>query len=248
MTNETIQPRAAIAALLLCAGFAQHVQAQEQPATAPEATEPPAPAEYAAPAEASPGEVSAAPAPAAAPLDTIPVREDPATGALKYPYDYAAVRVRHADYDDYAVDGFGIEGSYLVAPNWFAIGRYAMGQTDATVASDTSEAELGLGYRQAIWYGMDANGSVRLVKSNLDNGTATNDELGYRAEAGVRYEAMDRLEVAGGLIFADVDYRSDHAYATASAYYRVMKQLGVGAEAIVGSSSLTYGLVGRWSF
>ena len=186
-----------------------------------------------------------------APLETIPVDQAPegggVSGAPTVPYTYASGRLHHTEDDRSAVEGMGVEGSYLLLPNVFAVGALFVGESDDASSVESTQVELGAGYRIELMPALELNAALRLLKLDVKSSTRTTEELGYQFDADVRRMLWGRIEGSGGVSFVEVD-DSSHAYLTGSALYAVLPQLGVGAEATVGSNSYSYGLLGRWAF
>jgi hypothetical protein len=184
------------------------------------------------------------------PLETIPVDPEAAAApsdSANVPYNWAAARFLRVEYDESSADGLGIEGSYLLLPNIYGVGALFLGEGDA---SETTQVELGAGFRTALTPAIDANAAFRFVKLETDaaDGSQVADDIGYKFDAGVRTLLMERLEGAAGLTFASISGEAGHTFLTGSALYRVLPQMSVGIEALYGNSSYSYGLLGRWAF
>lgn len=254
MTRALMQIPAALAAVLALS--VANVSAQETAAdpgeSAAEATDAGAPEEptgAAAPVEPA----AAAPAPAESPetVATIPVEDEPdaASGAALYPYTFAAARIIRAELDDDVLDGFGLDGSYLLLPSIYGVGAIFMGETDQDPrATEVTRFELGAGYRQALVRGMELNLGLRLLQqeSKPDAATARTD-LGYRFDAGVRATLLPRVEAGAALWYVDAAGTS-HGFLAGSALYELSPRLGLGAEAVVGTNSTSYSALARWVF
>lgn len=252
MMRDLIRPMAGavVAALVFTSAIA--------PAQEPASTETPAaetaPAEAAdgsvAPAAASAAEAGTAPEAAASePLATIPVAEeaaDVATGS-RHPYTWAAARLAHFEYNEQGADGFGVEGSYLLLPDVYAIGSYILAETDDANSVRVGQFELGAGYRLSLTPAFDFNGAIRLVKTDRRSDEAVSDGLGYRFELGVRGTVLPQLEGAAAVSYVEGN-RTSHAYLIASALYAVLPRLSIGAESTVAENSMAYAVLGRWAF
>lgn len=186
-----------------------------------------------------------------APLETIPVdgaETPPASDSPEYPYTFAAARLSHTEADDRATEGIGISGSYLLLPNVYGVASAFFGETDEdTDAIEISRYEIGAGYRHALGASMDLNVGLRMLQESESDSAAKRNELGYRFDAGVRATLLPKLEAGAALWYVDAA-NSSHGYLAGSALYEVLPRLGVGAEAVLGSDTTSYSLVGRWAF
>ena len=125
---------------------------------------------------------------------------------------------------------------------------HVFGETDEdTGAIEISHYEIGAGYRHALGASMDLNVGLRLLQESESDSTAKRNELGYRFDAGVRATLLPKLEAGAALWYVDAA-NSSHGYLAGSALYEVLPRLGVGAEAVLGSDTTSYSLVGRWAF
>ena len=216
--------------------LAQDEAAQDSSATGDVAVEPAPPAEQAAPSTE--------------PLETIPVdsAEAPlADGASRYPYTFAAARLRHTELNDSATDGIGIEGSYLLLPNVYAIGAITKFEADDAISTESTLYELGGGYRQEIMAGMDLNATLRVLQEDINSEPQSEMKMGMQADVGVRKQLLPQLE--GGLAVSYVERsRLARGFLAGTALYEFTPALSVGAEVIASSSSTAYGLLGRWAF
>ena len=244
---------AVVAAFLLGLAAPQTAAAQEeapQPeATAPDEATPPAEPAATDPA-AAPAADAAAPAAAAEPLETIPVETAeaaPADESPRYPYNSATARLRHTEFDASATDGIGIEGSYLLLPNVYAIGALTLAQADDAGSTKSTLYEIGAGYRQEFMAGMDLNVALRVIQDDINSEPQSEVEMGLRADVGVRKQVLPQLE--GGMAVSYVERsRSARGVLSATALYELSPGMSVGAEVVGSSNSVAYGLLGRWAF
>jgi len=236
---------AAAAALVLGLSLPQSLMAQD-PATEGAAAEPAA-TETPAAEEASPAETTDA-QPVA---ETIPVQEAPDTAVDSavpaYPYNYAAFRLMRTEYDESEADGFGFEGSYLLLPNVFAIAAYAGASSDDAASTESSQFQVGAGFRAPAAPAVDFNATIRLVTTDSESATDAGLDLGYRFDAGLRGRLASRLEGTVALSYVE-GQQHHHGFFVGSALYELRPQLSLGAEVIAGNSSTSYGVLGRWAF
>lgn len=227
-----------VAAMLL--GASAVVAAQEPAEQAQEPTEQEA---------QEPGEQ--APAAPQQPLETIPVDSTaaaPDAVQREYPYTWGAARLRHTEYDENATDAFGVEGSYLLLPNVYAVGALFLGESDDEDSTESTQFEIGAGYRGHLTPAVDLNATFRFVSLRVDTHAGPiSDEVGYQFDVGARTKLLDRLEGSAGLQYLQI-FEAGHTFLVGSALYEVLPQLSVGADAVLGNSSMSYGLLGRWAF
>jgi hypothetical protein len=230
--------------------------AQEEPAAAPaddaatQASEPAA-TDATAPADGSAEATTAAPAEASAeaPLETVPVDGAEAEVAAEShrPYTFAATRFRHTEFDESADDGFGIEGSWLLQPNMYAVGAIFASESDDARSTETTQFELGGGYLLPLSNVMDFNAAIRVVQRDINSEPQSQVKMGFQVDGGVRYDLSPRIEGSAAVRYAETS-RNARVFLTGAALYQLAAKLSVGAEAIIGSNSASYGLVGRWAF
>lgn len=227
---------AVVAIFVIGAARPLAVLAQEEPAPADETMQP----ETSAPADASATDPA---------LATIPVEpaEPAAAVTPSYPYTFAAARLRHTELDESASDGYGLEGSYLLLPNVYGLAAITVLEADDVNGTKSTLYELGAGYRQAIFYGMDLNASLRVQQDDINSEPQSEVKMGVRADVGVRKQLMPQLEGALAAVYVERS-RFARGLLHGSALYEIMPRVSVGAEITASSSSTAYGLLGRWSF
>jgi hypothetical protein len=211
----------------------------------------PAPAAEAAPADpVTTSPATDAPAAEAEQLETIPVDQAeaaPTDGAARYPYTFAAARLRHTELDQGGTDGIGIAGSYLLLPNVYAVAAITKFEADDANSTTSTLFELGGGYRQEIMAGMDLNATVRVLQDDIKSEPQSEVVMGLQADVGVRKQLLPQLE--GNLALAYVERsRLARGFLSGSALYAFTPSLSVGAEIIASSNSTAYGVLGRWAF
>jgi hypothetical protein len=189
-------------------------------------------------------------APETQPLETIPVDSTeaaPADVGPRYPYTFAALRLRHTELDDSASDGIGLEGSYLVLPNIYAVGAITRSEADDANSTESTLFELGGGYRQEIMAGMDLNAGLRVLHDDIKSEPQSQVKMGLRADVGVRKQLLPQLEGALAVSYVERS-RLARGFLSGSALYAFTPSLSVGAEIVASSNSMAYGLLGRWAF
>jgi hypothetical protein len=185
------------------------------------------------------------------PLATIPVdgQDGGAAPASKLPYTWAAGRLRRTEFEDTAFNAFGVEGAYLLQDNFFGIAALFIGESDDTKgpAVESTQFELGGGYRGALEPNLDLTASLRILHLDTQSDQRAEEELGLRADLVLRRMLMDRLEGDGGVSYVQIA-DSDDRSVEGSLLYMASPTLAIGAEGSYGSNSYSYGLLGRWAF
>lgn len=234
---------AVLAVTTLSGLYPAFAQQEPTPSEAPASPEAPA----AGPADAAVADPAAAQA--EAPVDTVPVdRAEPALPAdPQLAYTFAATRFRHTEFDDSADDGFGIEGSYLLGPNVYAVGAVFAAESDDARGTESTQFELGGGYRAPLNATMDLNAAIRLTQRDIDSEPQSQVKMGFQVDAGVRASLSPRMEGTLGARYAETS-RNARAFLTGATLFELSRNFSLGAEAVVGSNSTSYGLLGRWAF
>ncbi|HUR41200.1 MAG TPA: hypothetical protein VM240_08520 [Verrucomicrobiae bacterium] len=187
-----------------------------------------------------------------APVATIPVvvEETPVAEGPNLPYTFAAARLRQTDLDDASSTGMGLEVSYLLLPDIYAIGLITLSQSDDARSTESTQYELGGGYRRpyrAMDHAMDLFASIRLLHDDINSEPQSQVKMGLQADAGVRTFLMPQLEGSLALTYVERT-RLARAFLSGAAFYHFMPRLSAGIEATVGSSSTAFGVLGRWTF
>ena len=271
MTSTTLQPRSRGAlnrvlpllwgvAVMAGPAWAQDETTGPEDAPAADALQaesvPAEPAADAAPAEAAPADGAApaaatAEAPAEPAPETIPVDQQaeapPAAESSKRPYTFAATRLRHTEFDETAEDGFGVDVSYQLLPNVFAVGGIFTSESDDASGTESTQYEIGGGWFKPLSDTLDLNLVIRLVQRDVNSEPQSQVKMGIDADVGVRTDLTPRLEGSLAARYSESS-RLTRAYLTGAALFAVTPRLSVGAEATASTNSTAYGLVGRWAF
>jgi len=99
-------------------------------------------------------------------------------------------------------DGFGFGGSYLFDKNVFVEASYSA-LSAGSVDVDTISA--GLGLRHGLTNQIDAVVGAGFLSTEVDVGNlGSDDDTGYFFKGGLRAQVMPKLEVNGGLAYAEI--------------------------------------------
>lgn len=106
------------------------------------------------------------------------------------------------DGDGGSANGFGIDGSFLVAPQFFLTGSYAR-LKDSGVEFSTLSG--GAGFRHALSPTVDFTADANLLFAEVDAGAAgSGDDTGYSIGAALRAMLMPQFELNGGVAYTDI--------------------------------------------
>lgn len=99
-------------------------------------------------------------------------------------------------------DGFGVGGSFLFAPNVFAQAGYS---SIGSGAVDVDSFSIGAGLRHGLTDTVDVVGAANLLFAKVDvDGFGSDDDTGYTVGAGLRALVLPKLEVNGGINYANI--------------------------------------------
>lgn len=133
-------------------------------------------------------------------------------GGLSYSYVEAGYAKASFDDTDVDADGFGVEGSFLLAPSVFAVAGYTQAESDEfTVGATTGSIEvnggsIGLGFRNAISADADFVATANFLFADVTGdggfaGVLDDDDTGYLIDIGVRGLVAPQFELAGGVSY-----------------------------------------------
>ncbi len=107
-----------------------------------------------------------------------------------------------ADGDGGSLNGFGLSGSYLVAPQFFLAGSYSRFKDSGV---ELSTITGGAGFRHALTPTVDFNATADIVFAEIDaGGGASADDTGYSIGAGLRAMLAPQFELNGGAAYTDI--------------------------------------------
>ncbi len=196
------------------------------------------------------------------PLGTIPVRgETTEDMAASTPFSYTFVQAKYAltdiEHTDIGIDGFGVGGSFLFAPNLYVVGGYEQAETDefsfggpaSTIEFTTFE--LGVGYRQGLAANVDLNAVIEMIQQDVE-GTGelqglSDDDNGYGIGAGLRYMVWPQVELFGSGSFVSI-FDDHEALVSAGGRFHFSNLISAGASVVVGGDTATYNGSVRASF
>jgi hypothetical protein len=121
-------------------------------------------------------------------------------------YDYVDLDYRLWDSDRFADDleGAGLKFSFGLTDHLYAVGEQIYVKENGSDA-DRSDVSAGLGLRWPLTSGIDAIGELRYIDSEINQALELDDEdKGYLAVIGARYQALSWLEMNAALEYGDI--------------------------------------------
>jgi hypothetical protein len=133
------------------------------------------------------------------PMYTEGMYEGPPDSSFNYRYAEGAILL--GDFD-----GLRVGGSFPIQGPWIALGRFDyMTEEEGSVDVDVLLLSGGAGYVHTIDEKLDLIGSAEIEIGDIEvDGGGDDDDIGIRLRGGVRYQAHEKVELAGGLSFATV--------------------------------------------
>lgn len=162
-----------------------------------------------------------------------------------FSWSYADVGIATHDYDGPGSNVTSLDGSlnYALDNHLYVLGGLSYGWVHGTKLWDLHG---GLGFHTPLIKDLDLLGEGEI---NLDRSQAHgrhDNETGFTLRAGVRHHTTDKLELKGGIYYADI-WESDAGF-FGQAVYHLEKPLSVGANLKLGDDENAFGLFGRYAF
>jgi Ax21 family sulfation-dependent quorum factor len=160
-------------------------------------------------------------------------------------YNYVQGGYTHINSDANA-DGWAIDGSTAVAPNFHVFGGYNSVKTDNSGLGRTKldQWKLGVGYNKAISAKTDFVGTLAYQKADASLAGVSANADGYAAEAGVRAALTPMLEGYAMLGYEDGQDFSGDAYGRLGGQVKFNKNWGVAADVKIANGGDTQWMVG----
>lgn len=151
------------------------------------------------------------------------------------------------DFFDVDGDGFGISGSFEVAPNWHIVGGYQSLGFDFGV--DLNSLAIGGGYHTDISPNASFYADLLWIKAEVEaDGFGSADEDGYGLSVGMRGNIGDKFELEGGLSYSDLGDGADGTAFSAAGWYKFSNEFSIGLLLDIDEDVNGYGLGGRFYF
>ncbi len=121
------------------------------------------------------------------------------------------------DIESVDLDGFGIKGSWELAPSIFVLG--GLQNLDIEGGGSLDTLNLGVGMNWALSDNADLFGAATFERQKLDVGPSAS-ESGFGVQAGVRGRVAERLELAATIKYADIgDFGDAFTYTAGGRWY-----------------------------
>ena len=157
---------------------------------------------------------------------------------------YSYVELRFVDVDSRSGDGIRLNGSYELDGNWVIVG--SLTSLDFNNNVDLTLLELGGGY---VWHysdDFDLVSTLRLVRSEIDNGANDADDTGFAITAGARGLLTPQFEIRGSVNHINLDDSDTYLELAGDYYFTDQVSAGVSLEFAGDTDAFTIGV--RWLF
>lgn len=146
-------------------------------------------------------------------------------------YNYVDAGYVKTESDGGNADGWGLKGSFAVAPNFHVFGDYNRQEIDHTNI-DVDQWRVGVGYNKEVGQNIDL--LTRIAYNKFDAGHGA-DWDGYSAEAGIRGKVNPVLE--GYVLAGYEDYTKKHGVNPDGEFY--------GRVGVLGKFNANWGVTGE---
>jgi hypothetical protein len=157
-----------------------------------------------------------------------------------FSYTYAELNYKWIDVDDsdQKFDGVEVKGSIEIFLNIFLQLSYATLEDDL----DFDRYRVGAGYHLPIGDRLDLFGILSYAKDEIDGDGVDEDEDGVQGEVGARFWLLDKVEINGEFIWANIDESDVGAGAGARWYPMDILSLGLNVETFDSDETFTAGV------
>lgn len=170
--------------------------------------------------------------------------------ARPFSYSFAEVSVFRTDIDDFdeESDGFGLQGAYGFAENFYVFAGASRESVDVSGFGDldVDTVQVGAGFHTPIGDRTDFVGELAYVHAEAELAGVDDSEDGWAASVGVRHWLAERFEVDGSITHVDLD-DSDTGFGFGGQFYATEK-LSIGASYTVFDDTDTIALGVRFNF
>ncbi len=157
---------------------------------------------------------------------------------------YSFAELRFVDVDFRGGDGIRFKGSYELDGNWLIVG--GLTSLDFNNSVDSTLLELGGGY---VWHysdDFDLVSTLRLVRSEIDNGGIDADDTGFALTAGARGLLAPQFEIRGSVNHINLDDSDTYLELAGDYYFTEQVSAGASLEFAGDKDAFTIGV--RWFF
>lgn len=179
----------------------------------------------------------------------------PATQAEDVSYNYVNAAYARVDIDDSDedADGFLLRAAFEVTDDIFVFGGYSdltIDLTDFDVflseTIDLRKYEFGVGYAWPVGNASSLYGKLSYVSTEAEFFGGSVDDDGYGLALGLRTRPAVNVELEGYVDYVDLSDLGDETSFGAAARFFVTPQFALGAEAVFGEDSTSFGAGLRW--
>ncbi|MEE4163752.1 MAG: outer membrane beta-barrel protein [Woeseiaceae bacterium] len=170
-----------------------------------------------------------------------------AATADDFSYNWLQAGYGWIEFDDIDVDGdgLGIGGSFEINDEFFIFGNYA--QADLDFGIDTTSWNAGFGYNTALTDVVDLFATVSYEYVDIDvPAFGSQDENGFGVGVGMRFWAMDGLELNGSINYVDVG--DDDTALNLGGLYSFTPRFALGLATSFSDDVSSYQVFGRFYF
>lgn len=160
-----------------------------------------------------------------------------------FSYDYIQLGYENYDWDDEFEDADILRGLIQYSHDEHILLRGGVSGVDGEGKANGVEVSAGLGFRTPLQDRLDMVVTGDIVHVNLDVG---DNETGFRAIGKARYEATEKVELAGGAFIEDL-YDTEIGV-LGEAVLTLNEQFDVGAEIKFGGDLTTMGVFARYNY
>lgn len=143
-------------------------------------------------------------------------------------------------------DGLGVRGSFAITDRVFLLGDYTSQDLDYNI--DFDQLEVGVGGHMPLADALDVVGSVSYLYTDVDVGPGDTDDNAIGLGLGLRGQLTDRLEIEGGVQYADVNVLRDDLLVSFGGRYYVTPQFALGAGVEAGDDMSMWNMGVRYEF
>lgn len=167
-------------------------------------------------------------------------------------YNYGQIVYQAVDLDDdfgpsVDGDGFGIGGSFEIAPDWHIVVGYSSTEFDFGI--DLNQLQFGAGYHTDISSTTSFFADLLWVQAEIDTGSfGSIDDDGLGISIGLRSNLSQQVELEGALTYVDLDDAGDNTSVGGAAWYKFTDTFAVGLIASFDEDVVGYGIGGRLYF
>lgn len=168
--------------------------------------------------------------------------------AQGFDYDFFELTYGTVDLDDADVDGdgFGINGSFAIADNFYAFGGYRA--TDFDFNIDGTNFNLGLGYNRALSDVLDIVAGLSYEYVELDSAFGSVDDNGFGLGVGLRFAATPELELNAGINYVDLSDSGSDTSLNFRGLYNFTPAIALAVGAGFSDDATSFSIGGRFYF